>query len=48
MAVPLPGGSLRPGSTISPIDVAAQREDLAPELVLAAPLTRDTLEIRLP
>jgi hypothetical protein len=48
MAVPLPGGSLAPGLYRLTIDVAAQREDLAPELVLAAPLTRDTLEIRLP
>jgi hypothetical protein len=48
MAVPLPGGTLAPGLYRLTIDVAAQREDLAPELVLAAPLTRDTLEIRLP
>jgi hypothetical protein len=45
---PLPAGGLSPGLYRLRIEVAANREDIAPELVLAAPPVRDSLEIRLP
>jgi hypothetical protein len=47
LTAPLPAG-LRPGAYRLKVDVAAQREDLAPELVLATPPTRDSLEVHLP
>ena len=39
---------LAPGRYRLKVDVAAQREDLAPELVLATPAVRDSVEVHLP
>jgi P pilus assembly chaperone PapD len=47
LTAPLPA-RLRPGSYRLKVDVAAQREDLAPELVLATPAVRDSVEVHLP
>lgn len=48
LTAPLPPGGLRPGRYRLRVDVAAQREDLPPELVLATPPARDSLELHLP
>lgn len=48
LTAPLPAGGLRPGKYRLKVDVAALREDLAPELVLATPATSDSLELHLP
>lgn len=47
ITAPLPAG-LPAGSYRLRVDVAAQREDLAPEQVLATTPTRDSLEVHLP
>ncbi|HEX3273349.1 MAG TPA: hypothetical protein VHR43_00725 [Gemmatimonadales bacterium] len=47
LTAPLPA-RLKPGSYRLKVDVAAQREDLAPELVLATPAVRDSVEVHLP
>jgi P pilus assembly chaperone PapD len=47
LTAPLPAG-LAKGKYRLKVDVAAQREDLAPELVLATPAVRDSLEVHLP
>jgi hypothetical protein len=47
LTAPLPV-ALHPGRYRLKVDVAAQREDLAPELVLATPAVRDSVEVRLP
>jgi hypothetical protein len=44
----LPGGRLPAGRYWLRVEVAAEREDLAPETVLPAPPVRDSLELRLP
>jgi P pilus assembly chaperone PapD len=44
----LPVAGLPAGRYRLKVDVAAQREDLAPELVLATPPIRDSLEVHLP
>ena len=44
----LPGGRLPPGRYRLRVEVAAEREDLAPETLLAARPVRDSLELRLP
>jgi hypothetical protein len=44
----LPGGTLPPGRYRLRVEVAAEREDLAPEVLLPARLVRDSLEVRLP
>jgi P pilus assembly chaperone PapD len=48
LTAPLPVAGLPAGRYRLKVDVAAQREDLAPELVLATPAIRDSLEVRLP
>jgi P pilus assembly chaperone PapD len=48
LTAPLPVTGLPAGRYRLRLDVAAQREDLAPELVLATPAIRDSLEVRLP
>ncbi len=48
LTAPLPVAGLPAGRYRLKLDVAAQREDLAPELVLATPAIRDSLEVRLP
>lgn len=48
LTAPLPVAGLPAGRYRLKIDVAAQREDLAPELVLATPPARDSLEVHLP
>jgi P pilus assembly chaperone PapD len=48
LTAPLPAAGLPAGRYRIKLDVAAQREDLAPELVLATPAIRDSLEVRLP
>jgi hypothetical protein len=48
LTAPLPVAGLPAGRYRLRIDVAAQREDLPPELVLATPPARDSLEVRLP
>lgn len=44
----LPGGRVPPGRYRLRVEVAAEREDLAPESLLPAPPVRDSLEVRLP
>jgi P pilus assembly chaperone PapD len=44
----LPGGTLPRGRYRLRVEVAAEREDLAPEVVLPARPVRDSLEVRLP
>lgn len=44
----LPGGALPPGRYRLRVEVAAEREDLAPEVLLPSPPVRDSLEVRLP
>jgi P pilus assembly chaperone PapD len=44
----LAGGRLRSGRYRLAVEVAAEREDLAPEIILAARPVRDSLEVRLP
>jgi hypothetical protein len=44
----LPGGRLPSGRYLLRLEVAAEREDLAPETLLPAPPVRDSLELRLP
>jgi hypothetical protein len=44
----LPGGRLPGGRYLLRVEVAAEREDLAPETVLPARPVRDSLELRLP
>jgi P pilus assembly chaperone PapD len=48
LTAPLPAAGLPAGLYRLNVDVAAQREDLPPELVLATPPTRDSLEVHLP
>ncbi len=48
ITAPLPAAGLAAGLYRLRVDVAAQREDLPPELVLATPPARDSLEVRLP
>ncbi len=48
VTAPLPAAGLRPGHYRLKIDVAAQREDIPPELVLSTPPARDSLEVHLP
>ena len=48
ITAPLPAAGLPAGTYWLNVDVAAQREDLPPELVLATPPTRDSLEVHLP
>jgi P pilus assembly chaperone PapD len=45
---PLPGGRLRPGRYRLRVEVTTEREDLAPETILAARPVRDSLELHLP
>jgi hypothetical protein len=44
----LPGGTLPPGRYRLRVEVAAERPDLAPEVLLPARPVRDSLEVRLP
>jgi hypothetical protein len=44
----LPGGRLPPGRYRLHVEVAAEREDLAPEALLPSRPVRDSLEVRLP
>jgi hypothetical protein len=44
----LPGGTLPPGRHRLRVEVAAERPDLAPEVLLPARPVRDSLEVRLP
>ena len=44
----LPGGRLPPGRYLLRAEVAAEREDLAPETILPARPVRDSVEVRLP
>lgn len=46
--VPLPGGRLPPGRYLLRTEVAAERDDLAPETILPARPVRDSVEVRLP
>jgi hypothetical protein len=48
VTAPLPVPGLPAGRYRLAVDIATQREDLAPELVLAAPAARDSVEVRLP
>ncbi len=48
ITAPLPATGLAAGLYRLRVDVAAQREDLPPELVLATPPARDSVEVRLP
>ncbi len=48
LAAALPGGRLPPGRYLLRVEVAAEREDLAPETLLPAKAVRDSLEVRLP
>lgn len=48
LTAPLPAGGLPAGRYRLRVDVAAQREDLPAELVLATPPARDSLEVHLP
>ena len=48
LTAPLPVAGLPAGRYRLNVDVAAQREDLPPELVLGTPPTRDSLEVQLP
>ena len=44
----LPGGRLSSGRYRLRVEIAAEREDLAPEVLLPSPPVRDSLEVRLP
>jgi P pilus assembly chaperone PapD len=44
----IPGGKLAPGTYRLRVEVAAEREDLAPEVLLPTRPVRDSLEVRLP
>ena len=48
LTAPLPGGRLPPGRYLVRAEVAAEREDLAPETILPARPVRDSTEVRLP
>jgi hypothetical protein len=48
VTAPLPAAGLPAGRYRLKIDVAAQREDIPPELVLSTPPARDSLEVHLP
>lgn len=48
LTAPLPAAGLPAGRYRLKLDIAAQREDLPPELVLAVPPARDSLEVHLP
>jgi hypothetical protein len=48
LTAPLPAAGLAAGLYRLKVDVAAQREDLPPELVLVTPPARDSLEVHLP
>ncbi len=48
LAAALPGGSLPPGRYRLHVEVATEREDLAPESILPSRPVRDSLEVRLP
>jgi hypothetical protein len=48
ITAPLPGGRVPPGRYRLRVEVAAEREDLAPESLLPARPVRDSLEVRLP
>jgi P pilus assembly chaperone PapD len=48
VTAPLPAAGLPAGFYRVTIDVAAQREDLPPDLVLTTPPARDSLEVHLP
>jgi hypothetical protein len=48
LTAPLPAAGLPAGTYRLRVDVASQREDLPPELVLVTPPTRDSLEVHLP
>jgi hypothetical protein len=48
LAAALPGGRLPPGRYRLRVEITAERQDLAPEVILPARPVRDTLEIRLP
>jgi hypothetical protein len=48
VTAPLPAAGLSPGLYRLKIDVAAQREDIPPDLVLNTPPARDSLEVHLP
>ena len=44
----LPAGKLPPGSYRLRVEVTTEREDLAPETLIAARPVRDSLELQLP
>ena len=48
ITTPLPAGGLRAGRYRLKVEVAAEREDLAPETILPAKPVRDSLDVRLP
>jgi hypothetical protein len=48
LTAPLPTAGLPPGVYQVQVEAAAEREDIAPELVLASPPARSTLVVRLP
>jgi P pilus assembly chaperone PapD len=48
LTAPLPAAGLPAGRYRLKVDVAAQRADIPPELVLVTPPTRDSLEVHLP
>jgi P pilus assembly chaperone PapD len=48
LSAPLAHGTLPPGRYRLRVEVAAEREDLAPEVLLPARPVRDSLEVRLP
>ena len=48
VTTPLPAGGLRPGRYRLRIEIAAEREDLAPETILPARPVRDSLDLTLP
>jgi hypothetical protein len=48
MTTALPGGRLPSGRYRLLVEVAAEREDLSPETILASRPVRDSLEVRQP
>jgi P pilus assembly chaperone PapD len=48
LAAALPGGALEPGRYRLRVEVAAEREDLAPQMLLPSRPVRDSMEVRLP
>ena len=48
LTAPLPAAGLRPGVYQVQVEASAEREDIAPELVLASPPARSSLVVRLP